>query len=231
MKLGEIKLMALKLMFADTDITYDLADMQEYYNNGNTRDKLLRMNDSINRALSLYYQRVGLPQAKKEVQLDAEGGTSVYFLNEIEDLPAQITDLHNVLKVRISSDYSRTVHNASFEFDGSDMVFSDLRRYMTAEEKEAMKIEVFYEKKPQYLITSLGEITPSSQDIALDFDDLGIPTEIQLAIPLYVKGEAYEEDEPQMALYAKNEYLNYLQLVKKPKIIKQQRVKSINWNK
>ena len=31
MKLGEIKLMALKLMFADTDITYDISDMEEYY--------------------------------------------------------------------------------------------------------------------------------------------------------------------------------------------------------
>ena len=74
MKLGEIKLMALKLMFTDTDVTYDISDMQEYYNNGNTREKLIRMNDSINRALSLYYQRVGLSRGKKVVELDKEPG-------------------------------------------------------------------------------------------------------------------------------------------------------------
>ena len=115
MKLGEIKLMALKLMFVDTDITYDISDMEEYYNNNNTRDKLIRMNDSINRALNLYYQRVGLPRAKKEVTLDPEGGTSTYYFNSIADLSTQIEDLQNVLKVRISSPYKSTLYNANFE--------------------------------------------------------------------------------------------------------------------
>ena len=79
MKLGEIKLMALKLMFTDTDVTYDISDMQEYYNNSNTREKLIRMNDSINRALSLYYQRVGLSRGKKVVQLDKEQQQHLLF--------------------------------------------------------------------------------------------------------------------------------------------------------
>lgn len=224
MKLGEIKLMALKLMFSDTDITYNIADMEQYYSNNNTRDKLIRMNDSINRALSLYYQRVGLPRAKKSVVLDAEGGTSTYFLNSIANLPAQITDLQNVLKVRISSPYRAPLYNADFEFDGTEIVFTNLYRYVTATEKENMTIDIFYEQKPKY-------VASDDSDTSFDFDDINIPTEIQLEIPKYVKGEAYEEDEPQMALYAKSEYLNYLQLVKKPKVIKQQKVRTPYWNK
>ena len=223
MKLGEIKLMALKLMFADTDITYDISDMEEYYNNSNTRDKLIRMNDSINRALNLFYQRVGLHRAKKEVQLDAEEGSTGYFLNSISDLPAQIDNLQNVLKVRISSPYKATLYNANFEFDGEEIVFTDLHRYITSSEKENTTIEIFYETKPEY-------VTSNNEDTTFDFDSINVPNDIQLQIPLFIKGEAYEEDEPQMALFAKNEFLNYLQLVKKPKIIKQQKVRAKNWN-
>ena len=223
MKLGEIKLMALKLMFVDTDITYDISDMEEYYNNNNTRDKLIRMNDSINRALNLYYQRVGLPRAKKEVTLDQEGGTSTYYFNSIADLSAQIPDLQNVLKVRISSPYKSTLYNANFEFEGNEITFTDLYRYVTSTEAENLTIEIFYEKKPLY-------VTSNDEDATFDFDDLNIPTDIQLEIPKYVKGEAYEEDEPQMAMYAKSEFLNYLQLVKKPKVIKQQKIRNIKWS-
>ena len=91
----------------------------------------------------------------------------------------------------------------------------DLTRYVTATEKENTTIEVFYEKEPKFLITENGEAAKIDQDKIFDFDDWGIPNEIQLQIPLFIKGEAYEEDEPQMALYAKNEFLNFLQLVKK----------------
>lgn len=231
MKLGEIKLMALKLMFTDTDVTYDISDMQEYYNNSNTREKLIRMNDSINRALSLYYQRVGLSRGKKVVELDKEPGNSTYYLNSIADIYEQIPDLYSVLKVRISSPFKKTLYNSNFDFDGEEIVFMDLTRYVTATEKENTTIEVFYEKEPKFLITETGEAAKIDQDITFDFDDWGIPNEIQLQLPLFIKGEAYEEDEPQMALYAKNEFLNFLQLVKKPRVVKQQTVRSRKWNK
>ena len=92
-----------------------------------------------------------------------------------------------------------------------------------AQKAENLTIEIFYEKKPLY-------VTSNDEDATFDFDDLNIPTDIQLEIPKYVKGEAYEEDEPQMALYAKSEFLNYLQLVKKPKVIKQQKIRNIKWS-
>lgn len=231
MKLGEIKLMALKLMFTDTDVTYDISDMQEYYNNSNTREKLIRMNDSINRALSLYYQRVGLSRGKKVVELDKESDNSTYYLNSIANIYEQIPDLNSVLKVRISSPFKKTLYNSNFDFDGEEIVFMDLTRYVTATEKEHTTIEVFYEKEPKFLITENGEAAKIHQDITFDFDDWDIPNEIQLQIPLFIKGEAYEEDEPQMALYAKNEFLNFLQLVKKPRVVKQQTVRSRKWNK
>ena len=114
MLLGEIKLMALRLMFADTDITYDITQMGDYYSNNNTREKLIRMNDSINRAISLYYQRVGSLRGVHVINLEASG---TGYSNRV-NLPSQISNVDNVLKVRITPLYSYPISNADFEFDG-----------------------------------------------------------------------------------------------------------------
>lgn len=220
MLLGEIKLMALRLMFADTDITYDIAQMEDYYSNNNTREKLMRMNDSINRAISLYYQRVGSLRGVHVINLEASG---TGYSNRV-NLPAQISNVDNVLKVRITPLYSYPISNADFEFDGTTLVLTNLLPTITESQKNSITIEAFVEYKKSF-------VNSSDSDVGLDLDTLHIPTDVQLAIPNYVKGELYEEDEPQMALYAKNEYLNFLTLVKKPQIIKQQRVVKPNWNK
>lgn len=58
MKLWEIKAQALRLMFADTDVTFSYAEFEDgtIYANSNTREKIIRMNDSIARAIDMYYQ-------------------------------------------------------------------------------------------------------------------------------------------------------------------------------
>ena len=58
MKLWEIKAQALRLMFADTDVNFSYAEFEDgtIYANSNTREKIIRMNDSIARAIDMYYQ-------------------------------------------------------------------------------------------------------------------------------------------------------------------------------
>lgn len=58
MKLWEIKAQALRLMFADTDVNFSYAEFSDgtIYSNSNTKEKLTRMNDSIARAIDMYYQ-------------------------------------------------------------------------------------------------------------------------------------------------------------------------------
>ena len=58
MKLWEIKAQALRLMFADADIEFSYTEFAEetVYNNANTREKLVRMEDSIRRAIDIYHQ-------------------------------------------------------------------------------------------------------------------------------------------------------------------------------
>ena len=52
---------ALRLMFAGSGLSFSKEEFENevVYSNGNTRDKLTRMNDSIRRAIDLYYQTLG----------------------------------------------------------------------------------------------------------------------------------------------------------------------------
>lgn len=58
MKLWEIKAQALRLMFADTDVEFSYTEFEDgvIYENSNTKEKLIRMNDSIARAVDMYFQ-------------------------------------------------------------------------------------------------------------------------------------------------------------------------------
>ena len=69
MELWEIKAQALRLMFADTDIYYTREDFESgaLYENGNTKEKLVRMNDSIRRAIDLYNDYTGRKVKTKKV--------------------------------------------------------------------------------------------------------------------------------------------------------------------
>ena len=61
MKLWEIKAQALRLMFADSEITFSYEDFKQgvIEDNANTREKLIRMDDSIKRAIDMYYSYCG----------------------------------------------------------------------------------------------------------------------------------------------------------------------------
>ena len=72
MKLWEIKAQALRLMFADTDMMFDYTEFENraVYENVNTREKLVRMEDSIRRAIDLFYEYVGQSQTFASYVLD-----------------------------------------------------------------------------------------------------------------------------------------------------------------
>jgi hypothetical protein len=52
----------------------------------------------------------------------------------------------------------------------------------------------------------------NENEMTYDLNLLGIPEEIQRQIPLFVKGEIYQEDEPNMAQQAKQEFTQFLVL-------------------
>lgn len=202
MKLWEIKAQSLRLMFADTDLNFDKDDFvnEVVYQNPNTREKLVRMEDSIQRAIDLYYQYNGETTRTIERGLVFENED---YKNEIDFL--DIDDFGFPTRIDIVGSVSRGFwqrNNIEFMFDQiSRRVFFTEFDFKYYEDK--IKFLVYYKIKKQNLPKDIDEIE-------YDLDEMYIPEEVQRQIPLFIKGELYEEDEPSLALAARNEFIGFL---------------------
>lgn len=230
MELWDLKANALRLMFSDTDIQFNKEDFinESIYTNGNTRDKLVRMNDSIRRAIDLYYQYCGQYASKKKVKytLDNEGKpTNILDISSINDFgyPDRIDLLgskENAIRPMENLEYyyhgmSKTIE-VEFEIPYRCSIFSD--KYMDFSKFEFM---LYFKYDKINLPNDVDELT-------FDLDSMYIPSDVQRMIPKYVKGEIYEEDEYAMAQLSKNEYIQFLVSYSKKFSNVQTRVKSIH---
>lgn len=226
MELWDIKASALRLMFADTDIQFDKQDFSSgtIYDNGNTRDKLIRMNDSIRRAIDLYYQYCGQYGRRTKVQYheDVYGNlTNILNLDDVLDFgtPSRI-DLHFMYMGK-----EKVVENVAYYYDHvAKQVMVDINvvggrlKY----KKDMFNFSIYYAIKKENL--------PKDEDIdelVYDLNDIHIPEDIQRMIPKYIKSEVYEEDEYALAQVAKNEYIQFLMAYARKFSNVQTRVKSI----
>lgn len=194
MKLWEVKANALRLMFADSDVnfSYDEFDSGVLYENSNTREKLVRMNDSIRRAIDLYYQQTG--QYSRNAVVGFKEGENYLDLGEVLDFgfPTKIEIIGKRLK------------NLDFFYDSlSKRIFVDLDYPLL--QKDSLRFLVYYKISSNNLVDDI-EI----DELEYELNDLGIPEDVQRMIPYFIKGELYEEDEPTMAFSSKNEYIRYL---------------------
>jgi hypothetical protein len=208
MKLWEVKAQALRLMFADTDIEFSELEFQTgtIYTNANTREKLVRMNDSIKRAIDLFYQYNG-EQTKMTTQgLDfiTVGDKKTYYntinlSSNIEfGFPTRVDVMAN-----IPENIGET-NNINYDFDASTkkIVFV---RYDFTHFEDKVSFRVYYKIEKVNLPEALNEMN-------YNLNVLGIPEDVQRQIPLYVKAELYQEDEPNMAQQAKQEFIQFLVL-------------------
>jgi len=234
MKLWEIKAQALRLMFADTDLQFNEADFTSnaVFDNPNTGEKLVRMNDSIRRAIDVYYQYKGESTLfTDDIELYQTGDPVVYsnyiltsaisstkfgfptridlfVYEELEDLTLQLRKQVN----EINFDFFETQGQVHF-FD------ADYRDYIT-NYGYIPKFRVWYK-------TNKVNLPADANDITYDLDTLlFVPSDVQRMIPYFVKGELFEEDEPNMALQSRNLYIQYLMGLRKKFNKTQTKVKS-----
>jgi hypothetical protein len=209
MELWDIKASALRLMFADTDINFDKQDFSSgaVYDNGNTRDKLIRMNDSIRRAIDLYFQYCGQYGRRTKVQYheDVDGNlTDILNLDNVLDFetPSRI-DLHFMYMGK-----EKVIENIAYYYDHvakQVMVDINVAGGRLKYTKDTFNFSIYYVMKKENL--------PKDEDIdelVYDLNDIHIPEDIQRMIPKYIKSEVYEEDEYALAQVAKNEYIQFL---------------------
>ena len=206
MKLWEIKAQALRLMFADTDINFDESEFQsgKIYDNPNTREKLVRMNDSIMRAIDLFYQYNGEMTRTVDVGLffdeEEEEYKNLLDCSELEDFgfPTRVDivgDKENLIWQR---------NNIEFMYDRiSKRIFFTGHEF--ERKQEELKFRIYYRMKK-------FNIPHDVDEMEFDLESLYIPEEVQRQIPKFVKFELFEEDEPQLALAARSEFIEFLLL-------------------
>ena len=209
MKLWQIKAMSLRIMFADTSIQFSEEEFSSgvLLANNNTREKLIRMDDSIRRAIDRYYDVVGEARVFDTFSLD-ETGQYLNFADKLdlgypERVDVKIYDSYNdvktlrLTKTQVDYVYDSITKRIYFEYE-------DYSVY-----GENVTFVVWYKRVKSNIPESVDQMT-------YDLNDIFIPEEVQRMIPYFVKGELYEEDEPAMAQTAYAMYINFLRGLKRP---------------
>jgi len=223
MKLWEIKAQAFKLMFTDSDLQFNESEFVEKVieQNSNTRDKYIRMHDSINRAIDIFYDYCGDYKIMADVHLVeyVVNGNGLEILNPSQEnidlygpvsykrelKVSHLTDLEIPKRIDLKGDYDKRIfeiQNISFYYSPLDgtIKIPDL----TVEHLHFNPVFIlYYQKKRQYLIGSENEIT-------FDVSTLGIPPDVQRNIPYFMKAELFEEDEVSISMLARNFYTSFL---------------------
>ncbi len=223
MKVWEIKAQSLRLMFADTDIEFSEDEFTNgtIYDNANTKEKLVRMEDSIRRAIDLFYQYNG-EVTRVEV-------ASILFENDVYKNiidASEITGFGYPTRIDINrnlEEYILGQENISFNYDRvTKRIYFTEFDFIGFEDK--ITFTIYFKMEKFNLPNGLDEMV-------FDLNSIHIPEEVQRQIPFYVKSELYEEDEASTAAKARNQYLEFLILNQRKNFSKiKTKVKSrFNW--
>lgn len=181
MKLGEIKIESLKIMFASVNTDLSVEELDNAAGDENYNSYLVNMPGAINRCFAVLETKKVLP-IKSHTLAVAEGVASGSFIRF--DLASIIDDFHDMDRlVRICEDEYEG--NAEFRMEGAVLVlpiFDDDEGYTV----------LYY---------------PSLERISSETDnetELDIPNNIAAHIPYFVKGDLFRDDEPDEANEARN---------------------------
>lgn len=184
MKLGDIKIEALKLMFVNYNIDIDIDSIDSYLQDENYASYLVNMPGAINRCFANIEERGVLPS--KSYTLKAEEGlASPSFIRF--DLPSIIEDFFAV---------ERIVYESDDEYDGDH----DYRM-----EGNTLVLEHFDDKRETFIVLykpKIERVLATTENDA----EIEIPDNIAVHIPYFIKGDLYRDDEPNEASEARNWY-------------------------
>ncbi|MBQ7846915.1 MAG: hypothetical protein IJ344_01390 [Clostridia bacterium] len=183
MKLGEIKIEALKLMFAGYGDELTVDNLEDYLTDENYKNYLVNMPGAINRCFSVLEHKKVIPV--RSAPLSMEQAEEVHGRLRF-DLKEQIKDFHALERVVIDGNYGYESAQA-YSMEAGVLVLS-------AEEiEDDAVIRVLYRPK-------LARLTFASGDHA----DIDLPDDIACHIPCFIKGDLYRDDEPDEAGEARN---------------------------
>lgn len=183
MKLGELKIEALKLMFANENNDLVIEELSTLGLDENYANYLVNMPGAINRCFASIETKNVLPI--KSYTLTASDGLASGSFTRF-DLSALIPDFREVERL-VCEGNGEYIGDYEYRREGNTIVIKD---FETEE-----RYEVLY--RPS--ITRITALTA-------DDTDIDIPDYIASHIPYFIKGDLYRDDEPNEASEARNWY-------------------------
>ena len=184
MKLGEIKIEALKLMFINYNIDISIEELARYLQDENYASYLVNMPGAINRCFANIEERGVLP-SKSFVLKTEDGLASAAFIRF--DLPTLIEDFFAV---------DRIIYECGDNYDGDH----DYRM-----EGNTLVLENFDDERESFILLykpKVERVLASTENET----EIEIPENIAVHIPYFIKGDLYRDDEPNEASEARNWY-------------------------
>lgn len=183
MKLAELKLEALRIMNINNDMELDSDNYQAILSEKRYAKYLNNMFNSINRAIDIINHRRILPQ--KTISMD-KILTKSNYLNNRYDL-SKIEDFLSENRI-IYEDNTSYLERVVFSKEGNLIV-------VPSKYSPESLILLYYSKIPV-----IKETLQDSEEIPY------LSNELARIIPYYIKYDLYQEDEPSLALNAKNSF-------------------------
>ena len=184
MKLGEIKMQTLRLMFVQAADNYSSDESSRLEGVEECRDYIANMPGAINRCLANLESRSVLPMRRAVLPRftgDSYGGRVRY------DLPCVLPDLFKVERVSKEGEDGSYVSAVSYVKEGDSLMLDEItesERYIVLYRPRAERVTSFTDNKTV----------------------LDLPEHIAALIPYFVKSELYRIDEPDEAQEARNMY-------------------------
>ena len=180
MKIGEIKIEALKLMFASYDHDFSVEDLASMKGAEAYRDHLINMPGSIDRAFGVLERRGVLPPKSHVITGNADTYDGVTV-----NMKEAVDDFLDVDRVSFRSIYGEYIPFYPFSREGDTVMMDKLSVGDT--------YTVHYRPSIKRL-----------RDSALDSDQAPVPDRIAELIPYFIKSELYREEDPEEASRAKS---------------------------
>lgn len=190
MKLGEIKIEALKLMFVNNTNEMNIESFTNLMNDENYASYLVNMRGAINRALDRIKNARVLQLKSTKLDLTAAEISKHYIRY---DLPANIKDFYMLERVVFEDEEGGYEDDTEYQTEGGVIVLPNIPG----------EYRILYHQNIDYVFSDMA-----------DTDELPIPDDIARLIPYFIKGDLYQEDEPNLAADARNTFEACLQDIK-----------------
>ena len=180
---GDLIVKCLKLLNENDGEQIDplvVSELSEY------KERTVNIVPSINRALNRLAEMKKLPVKKFTINYLKENKNKSITVEE--EITKDILSIANIFS--FNEDYGLTDTNVSYFFEGDVLILPNL----TYDEHYT----VFYNPKPVYLT-----------EADLDTKEIEYPNYIIDCIPYFVKADLYEEDDPNLAVLARNLFESY----------------------